>query len=78
MNTTSHDEGSLQNWRGQLLLIGAGIGALLGVSTAYLLARTAEESRGGPPQIKTGDAVKAAVGVIGIMRAIAALGSKEK
>ena len=39
------------NWRTKTLILGALIGALLGAGTAYLLARTAEESGGGPPQI---------------------------
>lgn len=63
-------------WRTRFLLIGAGIGAVIGAGTAYLLARTAEESGGGPPQISTGDAVKAAVGVIGVVRGIASLGDR--
>lgn len=63
-------------WRTRVLLIGAGIGAVVGVATAYLLARTAEESGGGPPKISTGDAVKAAVGVIGVVRGIASLGDR--
>ena len=50
--------------------------AVIGAGTAYLLARTAEESGGGPPQISTGDAVKAAVGVIGVVRGIASLGDR--
>lgn len=65
-----------QSWRPKFLLVGAVVGAVVGLGTAYLLARTAEENRGGPPQINTGDAVKAAVGVLGMMRGIAALGDK--
>lgn len=64
------------NWRTKFLLIGALLGAVAGVGTAYLLARTAEESRNGPPEITTSDAVKAAVGIIGVVRGIAALGDR--
>lgn len=64
------------NWRMKTLIIGGFIGALIGVSTAYLLARTAEESGGGPPQISTGDAIKSAIGIVGLVRGIAALGDR--
>lgn len=64
------------NWRTKTLIIGGVIGALIGISTAYLLARTAEESGGGPPKISTGDAIKSAIGVVGLVRGIAALGDR--
>ena len=64
------------NWRTKFLLIGGILGAVVGVGTAYLMARTAEESQAGPPQISTGDAVKAAVAVIGTVRGLAALGDR--
>ena len=67
---------SNNNWKIKVLIIGAGIGALVGVGTAYLLARTAEETHNGPPQIKTGDALKVGVNVIGVMRGIAALAGR--
>lgn len=64
------------NWRTKTLIIGGVIGAIIGVGTAYLLARTAEESGGGPPQITTGDAIKSAIGIVGLVRGIAALGDR--
>ena len=65
------------SWKTRLYVTGAGIGALVGVGTAYLLARTADESgSAGPPHISTADAVKSVIGIIGIMRGIAALGDK--
>lgn len=68
---------STETWRTKLYIAGIAIGALIGFGTAYLLARTAEEGqRGGPPNITTSDAIKSAVGVIGLMRGIAALGDK--
>jgi hypothetical protein len=63
-----------EQWKTKTLIIGALVGALLGVGTAYLLNRTAEESGGGPPKVTTGDAVKAAIGIVGVMRGIASLG----
>jgi TRAP-type C4-dicarboxylate transport system permease large subunit len=65
------------NWKPKLYMAGIAIGALVGLGTAYLLARTAEENgMGGPPAISTGDAIKSAIGVVGIMRGIASLGDK--
>ena len=64
------------NWKIKVMLIGTVIGAVVGLGTAYLLARTAEESHDGPPKIKTGDALKAGVNIIGVMRGIAALAGR--
>ncbi|MEJ2746794.1 MAG: hypothetical protein P8183_02590 [Anaerolineae bacterium] len=64
------------NWKTKILLIGAGLGAVVGLATAYLLARTAEENHDGPPQIKTSDAIKIGVNVIGVVRGIAALAGR--
>ena len=62
------------NWKTKLLLIGAAGGALLGAGTAYLLARSAENSRGGPPEIATKDLLSTGIAVIGVIRGIASLG----
>lgn len=70
MTTASND-----NWKPRLLLIGTGVGALLGLGAAYLLARTAEETGGGPPEVSTGDLLRLGLGVFGVMRGIASLGS---
>lgn len=65
------------NWKTKLYITGAIVGALVGLGTAYLMARTAEEERGGgPPSITTADAIKSAIGVIGVMRGIASLGDR--
>ena len=50
------------------------MGAIVGLGTAYLLAKNSEESHGGPPDISVGDAIKSSVAVLGVMRAIASLG----
>ncbi len=67
---------TIDSWRTKTLIVGGIIGALVGVGTAYLLARTAEESHGGPPKISTGDAIKSAIGIVGIVRGIASLGDR--
>ena len=61
-------------WKTKMLLGGAAIGAFLGVGTAFLLARTSEEKRGGPPEFQTMDALKIAISLFGLIRGIAALG----
>jgi hypothetical protein len=65
-----------ETWKTKLLVIGGVLGALVGLGTAYLLVREAEEKGSGPPEISTADAVKATVGVIGLMRGIASLGDR--
>lgn len=62
------------NWKTNLLLVGAMGGALIGAGTAYLLARSAESNRGGPPEISTKDLLTTGIAIIGVIRGIAALG----
>jgi len=63
-----------ENWKVKMLIIGALAGAVVGLGTAYLMARTSEENRGGPPEIKTTDALRIGINAIGLIRGIAALG----
>jgi hypothetical protein len=65
-----------ESWKVKVLIAGAVVGAAIGVGTAYLLSRTSEEAHGGPPKVNTTDAVKAAIGIVGIMRGIASLGDR--
>jgi gas vesicle protein len=74
----AQEEMSTGSWRTRVLLIGALAGAAVGLGTAYLLARTAEEESNGPPQISTTDALKASVSVIGVVRGIASLAKSKK
>lgn len=62
------------SWKTKAYIIGAVAGAVIGLGAAFLLARSSDE-RGGPPHISTGDALKVGVGVIGLVRGIAALGN---
>lgn len=62
------------NWKTKLFVGGALLGALAGLGTAYLMIRTAEEYDGSPPEIKTTDAIRVAINVIGLVRGVAALG----
>jgi flagellar motor component MotA len=63
-----------ENWKLQLLIGGAVVGALLGIGTAYLMARASDEKRSGPPEFKTMDVLKIVISMFGLIRGIAALG----
>ncbi|MCP4417421.1 MAG: hypothetical protein GY805_12425 [Chloroflexi bacterium] len=66
------------NWKTNLLIIGAVGGALIGAGTAYLLARSAENNQGGPPEISTRDLLSSGIAIIGVIRGIASLGDGKK
>ncbi|UCG24951.1 MAG: hypothetical protein JSW55_02860 [Chloroflexota bacterium] len=65
------------NWKTKILIGSTVIGALSGLAAGFLLSRTSDEQGGGPPKIKTSDALRLAVGVIGLVRGIAALGDPD-
>jgi hypothetical protein len=65
------------NWKSKTLILSALVGLLVGLGTGYLLTRTAEESGGQPPKITTGDAIKASLGIFGVVRGIVALGDRK-
>lgn len=66
------------NWKTKTLIVATLLGAGFGLVTGYLLNRTAEESGNAPPEVSTSDAIKALVGIIGLVRGIVSLGSKKK
>ena len=68
------EEQSRLNWKIQMLIGGAVVGALLGTGTSYLMARASDEKRGGPPEFRTMDVLKIAISLFGLIRGIAALG----
>ena len=63
----------VDNWVPRVLIIGAVVGALVGLGAAYLLAQNAEKE-GKPPEITAGDGVKLGVLVMGLLRMVATLG----
>ncbi len=65
------------NWKQKTLILGGLLGTIIGLATAYLLIRTAEEKGDGPPKIETKDAIKVAVATIGAVRGIASLGERK-
>jgi len=62
------------NWKTKIIVGATVIGAVSGLAAGLLLSRTADERSGGPPKLRTSDALRLAVGVIGLVRGIAALG----
>jgi hypothetical protein len=56
------------------LLIGAILGAVAGLVSAWMLVKSAEKKHGGPPEISGTDMLRSTVGIIGIIRGIASLG----
>ena len=72
------EENNENNWRIKVLVIGGVLGALLGLGSAYLMVRTAEEAGGKPPEIGTGDAIRTLIALIGLVRGVAALGERKK
>jgi hypothetical protein len=65
---------SEQDWKIKVIVGATVIGAASGLVAGYLLSRTSEEQGGGPPRVKTSDALRLAIGIIGLVRGIAALG----
>jgi len=65
-----------KDWQTRVMIVGGIVGAVIGLLTSYLLVRTSNETRSGPPAISTGDAIKVGVTTIGLVRAIAALGDR--
>lgn len=65
------------DWKPKALIIGAVIGALVGLGAAYLYSQRVEaESEG--PSIKPADGVRLGVMVLGLLRSIAELGESQK
>lgn len=63
------------NWQTKTMVIGAVIGAVMGVIGAYILVQASEKA-GGRPQISAGDGVKVGLGVMAVLRLLADLGSR--
>jgi H+/Cl- antiporter ClcA len=63
-----------ESWKTKALILGAVLGAVLGLASAYLMTRTADETGGKPPEVSTGDVIKTSIAAIGLIRGIASLG----
>jgi hypothetical protein len=77
MSTTSTDLTVQPSWKPRVLILGAVIGALTGMTAAYLLSQRFE-TQGEAPRLNAGEGVKLGVLVFGLLRQIALLGGPEK
>ncbi|PWH17638.1 MAG: hypothetical protein DDG59_07880 [Anaerolineae bacterium] len=62
-----------ESWRTKTLLLGGIIGALVGLSAAYLLVQRAEKEQG-RLQMNAGEGIKLGLLVLGLLRQVAQLG----
>lgn len=65
---------SEKTWKWKTLTLGAVIGALAGITAAYLLIQRAE-NKGGTPKLSAGEGVKLGALVLGLLRQVSQLGS---
>jgi hypothetical protein len=65
------------SWTGQVLAIGAVIGALTGLGAAYLLIQRAKK-RAEPPNLNASEGIKLGLLVFGLLRQVAMLGSGDE
>jgi hypothetical protein len=64
----------LPNWKPKVLIIGAVVGALIGVGAAYLFTQKADDPYT-EPKFTGGDGVKLGLMVLGLLRGVAELGN---
>ncbi len=65
------------SWAGQVMAIGAVVGALTGLLGAYLLIQRAKK-RAEPPNLNASEGIKLGLLVFGLLRQVALLGSSEE
>ena len=84
MNTSNGGRSieSMQERRTRIIIMGAGIGAILGLISSYLYAKSAEEQAegegGNASSVSTGQLLAVLVAIIGLVRQIAELGKPKK
>jgi hypothetical protein len=64
-------------WRRQAYIVGAAVGSLLGLASAYMYTRAAEEDAeriGKPKRVQTGDLLGLGLALLAILRQVAELG----
>lgn len=73
MNSKATESKDQENWKPRVLIVGAVIGAVVGVGAAYLISQQAERS-GNKPEISAGSGIRLGLLVLGLLRQVAALG----
>ena len=61
------------SWKRNAMIIGAVVGALVGLGAAYLMIQNAER-QGSQINVTAGDGVKLGITVMGLLRQVSALG----
>ena len=64
-----------KNWKTTTIIIGTVIGAAVGALSGFLLVKRAEAEQT-QPKLTAGEGVQVGLGVLGVLRMIAGLGSK--
>ena len=65
----------LEDWKVKTLVIGGVVGMLTGLLAAYLLIQRAEQESS-QPRLTAGEGVKVGVGVLGVLKTIADMGTR--
>jgi ABC-type Fe3+-siderophore transport system permease subunit len=73
MNSKAKVSQDQENWKPRMLMIGAVLGALVGLGAAYLISQQAERS-GKKPEMTAGAGIRLGLLVLGLLRQVAALG----
>jgi hypothetical protein len=77
--TTGTTQAEEANWKTRIYVSGTVLGGFLGLLSAYLFARSAEENEDKqPPQVATGTLISLLLAVLGLMRQIAESGKQKK
>jgi len=63
------------NWKTKTMLMGIGIGAVAGALSAFLMIKRAE-AENTAPKLSAGEGIQVGLGVLGLMRMIAGLGTE--
>jgi len=66
----------MESWKTKTLIIGGILGAIFGTVAAYMMIQRAEEKKQ-RPHLTAGDGVKVGLGVLGVLRLIADMGTSK-
>ncbi|XWX04701.1 hypothetical protein VZO05_03925 [Aggregatilineales bacterium SYSU G02658] len=69
-----------ERWKSRTYVMGLALGAVVGLMSAYLFVRSAEENpeTGRPEPIQTGTLITLVLGILGLMRQIAESGKPRR
>lgn len=66
------------DWRVQVMVTGAVIGALVGLGAAFVYIRQVEEAGGDRPKVGVGETLGLGLGLLGLVNQIGSLGKPKK